>query len=413
MNDTSERDQPDQVPPGTAPPPGTDQPSGQQFPPPEPADTSQAGAAPHPSPDPAATYGPSAPPPPDGGAAAPPPPHAPGSSAPAPPHAGYPPPHGWHHTAPPKPGVIPLRPLNLGDIIDGAVSAMRSYPRVMIGVAAVVIAAAQLIVLPVQWALRPSQADLTGDPDSASEVLATVNGDLVSLGILLLAQVLLTGFLTVVVGRAVVARPASLADVWAEVKPRLLALAGITLITIVVVFVAVFAVTLGLVVVIVGGIVALGTGEAGLGLTMLLIVAVALAVGGLALWIAIRLALATPALILERSTLGAALKRSWQLVGGSWWRIFGIWVLAYLIANVLASIITIPFVLIGGGSAGLFGDGAVEVTFTLLLLTAIGNVIAYALTLPFQAGVSALLYTDQRIRREGLDIELARSAGAG
>jgi hypothetical protein len=35
------------------------------------------------------------------------------------------------------------------------------------------------------------------------------------------------------------------------------------------------------------------------------------------------------------------------------------------------------------------------------------------LTQPFTAGVVALLYIDQRIRREALDLSLARAARAG
>ena len=33
--------------------------------------------------------------------------------------------------------------------------------------------------------------------------------------------------------------------------------------------------------------------------------------------------------------------------------------------------------------------------------------------MPFMAGVTALQYVDQRIRREALDIELGRAAGLG
>ncbi len=41
----------------------------------------------------------------------------------------------------------------------------------------------------------------------------------------------------------------------------------------------------------------------------------------------------------------------------------------------------------------------------------IGSVIGATLTMPVKAGVTVLLYIDQRIRREALDLELARAAG--
>ena len=46
-----------------------------------------------------------------------------------------------------------------------------------------------------------------------------------------------------------------------------------------------------------------------------------------------------------------------------------------------------------------------------LVITAIGSVIALTVTMPISAGVAVLLYIDQRIRREALDLELARAAG--
>ena len=46
-----------------------------------------------------------------------------------------------------------------------------------------------------------------------------------------------------------------------------------------------------------------------------------------------------------------------------------------------------------------------------LLLTAVGTVLTSALLQPFQAAVSALLYVDQRIRKEAYDVELLGRAG--
>ena len=46
-----------------------------------------------------------------------------------------------------------------------------------------------------------------------------------------------------------------------------------------------------------------------------------------------------------------------------------------------------------------------------LLLIAVGTVISSAILQPFQAAVSALLYVDQRIRKEAYDVELLGRAG--
>ena len=46
-----------------------------------------------------------------------------------------------------------------------------------------------------------------------------------------------------------------------------------------------------------------------------------------------------------------------------------------------------------------------------LMVTGIGSILTSAITWPFTATGSVLVYVDRRIRREGLDIELARAAG--
>ena len=46
-----------------------------------------------------------------------------------------------------------------------------------------------------------------------------------------------------------------------------------------------------------------------------------------------------------------------------------------------------------------------------LLVTALGTVVASAVTWPFTAVATALVYVDRRMRREALDLELARAAG--
>ena len=54
-----------------------------------------------------------------------------------------------------------------------------------------------------------------------------------------------------------------------------------------------------------------------------------------------------------------------------------------------------------------FGTGAVDQMYLWqAILNGVSGLIAASLTTPFTAGVDALLYVDQRIRREGLDVQL-------
>jgi hypothetical protein len=140
-----------------------------------------------------------------------------------------------------------------------------------------------------------------------------------------------------------------------------------------------------------------------------------LAAGVVALWLMIRFSLASPALMLEKQSILKSMSRSAKLVRGSWWRVFGIQLLATIIANIVASIVVIPFALI---ASALSGDGitgflssAGSAGWTFLIVSGIGSVIGAMITFPISAGVTVLLYIDQRIRREALDLDLARAAG--
>jgi hypothetical protein len=290
---------------------------------------------------------------------------------------------GWGWQRPPevKPGVIPLRPLGVGEILDGAISTMRAHPKLMLGFSAIVVAVSQVISTAMLWLLfrdvsRLEQFDENTPP---SEIFSVLGGVFAGAGaaavITVLAQVFLTGFLTVVVSRAVLGQRMEFGEAWAQLRPRLLALLGLTFAYGAIVF-------LGLLLCIIPGI-----------------------------WLYVLFGLATPALILERQSIGRAFGRSRDLVQGSWWRVFGILLLAGIIAVVIGQIIQTPFAIAGGGFSSMFSAEPEAPTLTMLILSAIGATIAGTITYPFSAGVTALLYVDQRMRREALDIELARAAG--
>ncbi|WP_034269144.1 hypothetical protein [Haloechinothrix halophila] len=305
-----------------------------------------------------------------------------------------PPPPSWQ--APQKPGVIALRPLSLTEIIDAAVKTMRSYPGVMLGVAAIVATITAIIELPFQASIGDPTSDLGPNPTPTDvaetlEPLALGTGVGGILG--LVAGAFLTGVLTTVVGKAVLGRQAPFSTVWAEVKPQLGRLIGLALFSIVP--------ALGLVLVVVA---------VGLVLPplLLLVIPAAIVVG---FWLyVLYFGLAAPALVLERCGVIESVKRSRVLVQRSWWRIFGILLLTGILVVVISGIIQIPFGIIGGGASAFAGDPG-GITFFGLVIAAIGAIIAATITQPFFAAVVALLYTDQRMRREGLDIELARNAG--
>ncbi|MCX5160612.1 glycerophosphoryl diester phosphodiesterase membrane domain-containing protein [Streptomyces sp. NBC_00264] len=342
------------------------------------------------------------------------PPGTPGSGPGAPPPTGWgggPQGPGWGR-APfaAKPGVIPLRPLGVGEILDGAVSTMRAHWRTVLGITLAVSVVAQIASILVERFLLPEPPRI--DPNATgSEALrqatdsaqSAMFSGLPSLLITMIATLITTSVLTVVISRSVLGRPVTLSDAWAEARPRLPQLLGLTLL-LAVISAAVLAVGL-LPGMLIGS-------TAGAGLALLGFMAAICVV----IWLMVRFCLASPALMLERQSITTSMRRSAKLVRGAWWRTFGILALTGLLTLVVVVIVTIPFGFIamivdGDGIGSALTDGSTSFGWPFLIVSGIGEVIISTITYPFSAGVMALLYIDQRIRREALDLELARAAG--
>ncbi|MGW5392779.1 hypothetical protein [Streptomyces koyangensis] len=324
---------------------------------------------------------------------------------------------GW--TQPPaaaKPGVIPLRPLGVGEILDGAVSTLRAHWRTVLGISLMIAVATQVVLILLQRFVLRDSVDIAAleDPSATTdELLSAMGGALLDSGLVLLVSLLgtivATALLTMVTSRAVLGKPVSLSDAWRDARPQLPRLAGLTLLL---PLIAIGVVAVAMLPGVLLGMVSGSDGAAAL------LALGALAGAGVAVWLTIRFSLASAALMLEKQGVVKAMKRSAKLVRGSWWRVFGIQLLAQLLVMIVSSVILLPFsrvaAVITGESAASALDEMVVTNFgwTYLIITGIGSVIGAMLTLPIVAGVTVLLYIDQRIRREALDVELTRAAAA-
>ncbi|WP_405890570.1 hypothetical protein OG427_23425 [Streptomyces sp. NBC_00133] len=328
---------------------------------------------------------------------------------PAPGWGGGQPNSNWGRPPAAKPGVIPLRPLGVGEILDGAVSTLRAHWRTVLGVTITVSVISQICNILVERYLLPDPPEV--DPDATpSEALRqsvdSLQSSLLAMGpsliITLIATLFTTALLTVVISRSVLGRPVTLSDAWQEARPRLPQLLGLTvLLPAMSAAIMTVAILPGLL---------LGT-AAGIALSVILGLVACVVI----LWLMIRFVLASPALMLERQGVIASLRRSAKLVQGAWWRTFGIVALTLLLTLLVAMIIAVPFSLIafavdGSAFSDLFSGNNPDFGWPFLIITGIGSVIASSITYPISAGVTVLLYIDQRIRREALDLELARAA---
>lgn len=320
---------------------------------------------------------------------------------------------GWGGPPPAaKPGVIPLRPLGVGEILDGAVSTMRTYWRTVLGISLTVAIVTEILVILVQGLVLNDRLNTAAldDPDATLSELTRATGDaLISSSVIFLISVIgaiiATALLTTVTSRAVLGKSVTTGEAWRDARPQVLQLFGLLFLLLLM--------TLGLVIAgAVPGILVATTGSGGAGgaLTVLGM----LGAGIVALWLWFRFSLASPALMLEKQGIMKSLSRSAKLVRGSWWRVFGIQLLATIIANVIAAIVVIPFTFLAGAVSGdgatSFLNGTTDFGWTFLIISGVGSVIGSMITFPITAGVTVLLYIDQRIRREALDLELARAA---
>ena len=309
-----------------------------------------------------------------------------------------------------KPGAIPLRPLTLGSIYDGAFRIIRFNPRATVGAAFLVTAVAMVIPVVVSTVSAFTVGTGIGADGQVEEDLGTAEalGLLGSFGSLLLgiyAAQLGVIFVTVMIAHvthaAAVGRRLSLADAWAATYVKRWRLVGQALL---VGFVSLLLIVVAILLVV---LVAVLTGD----VLVSVLVGVAVTLGALVLlpFLWVRLVyLAAPSLMLEDIGVFGSFGRTWQLTRGQFWRTFGIGLLTALVTAVAGGILTTPVSFIGQ-----FGAIAVpEYSILLLVLTqAIALVIQNAFVAPFTAAVTSLQYLDQRMRKEAYDVELMREAG--
>lgn len=330
------------------------------------------------------------------------------------PYGGQPPYRQPQYVAPPKPGIIPLRPLMFGEILDGSFQTIRRNAKAMLGASLlaqslVAVLTAVLAALPATsagsletWAGGLSQQELV------SVVLAFAGGLLVFSVLTVLISAVLQGAMVVPVARSVLNRPTGFRQMWHLARSRawaLVRLAGLLFVGWLLA-VLLFAALAVLLISTVGGIGALVLLPLGMALFALLI------------WIYIKLMVAPAAVVIEELGAVDGLRRSWQLTRGNWWRILGITLVVWIMVGVIAQVVTIPVSLLSAFFTGVVSphggpEQAVTAAVAMGVATAIISALVGAAGYAFQTSVMALLYLDLRMRKDGLDMVLLRLLESG
>lgn len=345
---------------------------------------------------------------------------------------GYPPP-----PPPPKPGVIPLAPLGLSEILTGAFSTYGRYWKPLIGVALAAYTAAAALVgvaLLVAWAAVGDDIQRLIDlpsgrtPDFADVqplIVAFVCVWLVAMAGFVVLGGLVNAAVPAVVQEAVLGRPIGFGQAWRRAWSRLGAVIGSVFLSMLATMVPLILFMAGFGLLMAAMIASIAASEgshgdngSGLAIVGVLVFLGALALVPLALWIWIRFSLAPTVAVIEGQGPMASLRRSAALVKGSWWRIFGCTLAAGVIVGMVSGVLqqaisqigAIPMSTIDFGENPSPGEVIAAVGGILAVLL-VAQLLIQAVAAPFQPLVTALLYVDQRIRKENLAPLLAQQAG--
>lgn len=270
--------------------------------------------------------------------------------------------------------VVALRPLGVGEMLDAALKVYRSRARDMIVATALVTVPAIVLQVLVQLSAGDPQQltetdEVTGLPTVDGAAFATyLGGLLVSTLLILVANNLaLAGTTRLSLGAYLGDRTdwrESLRFAWRRIVP----------------ITAVLVVT-----------------------TVGLLVGFALCIAP-ALWLQGIWAVAVPVLLLEERGVFASLARSQELVRGRFWPVLGAILAGGLLASLLQGVLVGPVLLLS-----LVGTSFVVTS----ILNGVAQIIGVAVTTPFVAALTAVIYVDLRVRKEGFDLELlARGVGA-
>ena len=319
---------------------------------------------------------------------------------------------GW--TPPPKPGLIPLRPLGFGTLLGASFQVIRRNPRPTFGISLLLNGGVSLLFVAVFGGVAAlvfgrvnSTTAENADDILAGSIGALVLASLIPLALSVVVTAILQGVISLEVSRGTIGEKLTVRGLWRLARGRIGALIGWSALLSGVTVVAIVVLSLLIVL-----IVSLGN-EVAVGLAIVFGILAALAAVVVSFWLTTKLALVPSILMLERLPLFRAVARSWSLTRGFFWKTLGTYLLVNVIVQTAAQVVTLPIslvfsfgsLLINPNSDETFAIGALVLSY---VATGIVSLVFSALATVTTSAVYALIYIDIRMRKEALDLDLAR-----
>ncbi|HYP40670.1 MAG TPA: glycerophosphoryl diester phosphodiesterase membrane domain-containing protein [Chloroflexia bacterium] len=312
------------------------------------------------------------------------------------------------------PIISRLRPRSIGEVIDHAFRLYRRHFLTFLAISAIIFVPVNLGIQALTiWIQGSAQMmDNTSDPITSSDIQSgAANEVFIGLIIALVALMVLAvlggllmylsqGALTAAVADSHLDKPVSFGGAYRGMLKHVGPLLGIMVLQVLLVM-AVFTPVFLLFVVallMVGG--SSDAAGAAFGLICLAFLAMIPAFV-FYIYISVRWTLVIPAIMVENLGPVQAIRRSWGLVQDYWWRTAGLGLLLYIIEAVISA-----------------GPAYVVLALALVLFRNMDTVVISAITggitvlttlfyVPLELTAWTLYYFDQRVRKEGFDIETA------
>ncbi len=302
-----------------------------------------------------------------------------------------------------------LRPMSTSQLLDRTFHIYRNNFLLLAGIGAILPAmllVLQLVFIPLGF--PPRAAD-----KMRPELLAVVMlGYLACYGVIyVLCSAFTTGATVFAVSKLHLGQGITIREAYKQVFSRFWRVLGVVLLVSLIVFGSILVgevIAIIIFAIFAGSMSALGGKGAvlfGAGIVFAVIGAFSIFLAGLsaAAFLYCKLSLAIPACLLEQLPVGASLQRAWQLTKNSFWRILLVYLLTWIFSFVLALVLGLP-----GQLYGMFMQNK---AFVLgVVLEHIGGFVAGVVANPISSIAIALIYYDQRIRKEAFDLHLMMEA---
>lgn len=310
-----------------------------------------------------------------------------------------------------QPGIIPLRPLNFGDVLVAPFKAMRFNRAVVLGLPLVISMGAALIGAAAIWALYtdPQLGLLSAVPSFSGVSPLTIALGIGAVAIYFLADVIAGAVVAPGIARGALGEKITASFALSQVWRRFWSLVGLYLLQLLVLF-TVWGIVGGGAVAVIVALVAIDDGM--WALAILIVLAVGLVFILASAIVTLFTTLLRPIIVLEDVGVFQAIRRLRALLRGGFWRALGEFVVGFIAITVVSQAIgsVFQFALVLPLA---FLDANPDIAAIAFAgLYALVVAITGALTYSYIGGLSATIYIDLRIRQEGFDIDLARAAEA-